>query len=52
MCTLEKEIITYFKLRVNQNTTSPRFSNSLIITYFKLRVNQNNCALRTSLNLL
>ena len=34
-------IITYFKLRVNQNFASNTFEIFLIITYFKLRVNQN-----------
>ena len=34
-------IITYFKLRVNQNCAQRGLHNVLIITYFKLRVNQN-----------
>ena len=38
-------IITYFKLRVNQNSHNLRFLNTSIITYFKLRVNQNACGI-------
>ena len=34
-------IITYFKLRVNQNRGVSVTAACLIITYFKLRVNQN-----------
>ena len=34
-------IITYFKLRVNQNGQVPLDNGVPIITYFKLRVNQN-----------
>ena len=34
-------IITYFKLRVNQNPISEACKQLTIITYFKLRVNQN-----------
>ena len=34
-------IITYFKLRENQNRPEEELTNSEIITYFKLRENQN-----------
>ncbi len=34
-------IITYFKLRENQNWASLTHIHGLIITYFKLRENQN-----------
>ncbi len=34
-------IITYFKLRENQNVEAPSTTNLYIITYFKLRENQN-----------
>ena len=35
-------IITYFKLRVNQNDNLVTKYSSNIITYFNLRVNQND----------
>ena len=40
MQALLDDIITYFKLIVNQNYDIA-FTNTLIITYFKLIVNQN-----------
>ena len=36
-----KPIITYFKLRENQNQIAINKRCELIITYFKLRENQN-----------
>ncbi len=35
-------IITYFKLRENQNNGRQEYQCRFIITYFKLRENQNN----------
>ena len=37
----QRKIITYFKLRVNQNTNGVILQWGFIIIYFKLRVNQN-----------
>ena len=38
---MDSEIITYFKLRENQNTITQKVFPTVIITYFKLRENQN-----------
>ena len=40
---MSKEIIiTYFKIKVNQNPEIIEFIKNNIITYFKIKVNQND----------
>ncbi len=45
---LIKVIITYLKLRENQNSFSPYGNLAVIITYLKLRENQNKLAENTA----